>query len=110
MAKIEVHIISKELIKPSSPAIQQKKPYELTLFDQLTPTTYSPAIFFYPMNDVNFNNITAKTRIDSLKKSLSETLNLYYPFSGRVKDNLFIDCFSEGVPFLEAQVNCRLSD
>jgi shikimate O-hydroxycinnamoyltransferase len=110
MANIEVHIISKELIKPSSPTIQQKKPYKLSLFDQLTPTTYSPAIFFYPMNDVNFNNITAKTRVDSLKKSLSETLNLYYPFSGRVKDNLFIDCFSEGVPFLEAQVNCRLSD
>ncbi|KAJ6428905.1 hypothetical protein OIU84_020537 [Salix udensis] len=108
MVKIEVHITSKELIKPSSPAIQQKKPYKLSLLDQLTPTTYSPVIFFYPM--MNDGNITAKTRIDSLKKSLSETLNLYYPFSGRVKDNLFIDCFNAGVPFLEAQVSCRLSD
>ncbi|CAK7325400.1 unnamed protein product [Dovyalis caffra] len=107
MVKIEVRIISKELIKPSSPTIQQKKPFKLSLFDQLTPPTYTTAVFFYPANDANSNNAT---RIDHLKKSLSKTLNLYYPLSGRVEDNLFIDCFSEGVPLLEAQVNCRLSD
>ncbi|CAK7325398.1 unnamed protein product [Dovyalis caffra] len=109
MVKVEVHIVSREVIKPSSPTVEHKKPYKLSLFDQLTPMTYSPVIFFYPMNDANSNSIT-KTRTDHLKKSLTETLNIFYPLSGRVKDNLFIDSFNEGVPFLEARVNCRLSD
>ncbi|KAF9676634.1 hypothetical protein SADUNF_Sadunf08G0023200 [Salix dunnii] len=107
--KMEVHIVSREVFKPSSPAVQHKKPYKLSLFDQLTPTTYSTVIFFYHMHDVNSNDIT-KTKIDRCKKSLTETLNIFYPLSGRVKGNRFIDSFHEGVPFIEAQVNCRLSD
>ena len=110
MVRIDIEIVSREIIKPSSPIVQHKKPYKLSLLDQLTPATYSSIIFFYPnMNDVNSNSIT-KTRTDHLKKSLSETLNIYYPLSGRVKDNLFIDSFNEGVPSIEAQVNCCLFD
>jgi shikimate O-hydroxycinnamoyltransferase len=107
--KMEVHIVSREVIKPSSPTVQHKKPYKLSLFDQLTPTTYSTVIFFYQMYGVNADDIT-RTRIDHCKKSLSETLNIFYPLSGRVRGNLFIDSFNEGVPYIEAQVNCRLSD
>ncbi|KAG6765182.1 hypothetical protein POTOM_029202 [Populus tomentosa] len=110
MVRIDIEIVSRENIKPSSPIVQHKKPYKLSLLDQLTPTTYSSIIFFYPnTNGVNSNSIT-KTRTDHLKKSLSETLDIYYPLSGRVKDNLFIDSFNEGVPSIEARVNCSLFD
>ncbi|CAN0839239.1 Stemmadenine O-acetyltransferase, partial [Linum grandiflorum] len=45
-----------------------------------------------------------------LKWSLSETLSDYYPLAGRVRDNFAIHDFHEGVPFVEAQVECHLSD
>ncbi|EEF32779.1 vinorine synthase-like [Ricinus communis] len=101
---MEVHIVSREMMKPSSPAIKHQKPYKLCLLDQLTPTTYIPIIFFYPMN-----NLFTKSTLAHLKESLVKTLNFYYPFSGRAKDNLYIDRFEEGVPFFEAKVNCSMS-
>ncbi|KAJ9182460.1 hypothetical protein P3X46_006455 [Hevea brasiliensis] len=105
---MEVAIISREVIKPSSPIIHHQEPYMLSLFNQLTPTTYSPLILFYTTIDANPRNITQK--LIKLNKSLSETLNLYYPFSGRLVDNLYIDRFNEGVPFFVAHVCGRLSD
>ncbi|KAJ4844856.1 hypothetical protein Tsubulata_021838 [Turnera subulata] len=57
----------------------------LSLLDQLTPTTFSPMVFFYPSrNDDPKSNI-----ILQLKRSLSLALDLYYPLSGRLVDNLF---------------------
>ena len=106
---MEVTIISKQTVKPScSPSdLHHLKPYKLCLFDQLTPVTYPSVVFFYPISDPNFNLHKTLTH---LKNSLSDTLTLYYPFSGRTKDNLYIDDFHEGAPFLEARVNCRMSE
>ncbi|WCJ19295.1 HXXXD-type acyl-transferase family protein [Euphorbia peplus] len=111
MAAIQVDIISKEMIKPSSKTIQNLKPFKLPLFNQLTPTTYTPNILFYPTfnhpNPSNFTQILTR-----LKLSLSKTLTLFYPFSGRVVDNQYIDNFNYGVPFLVARVSRieKLSD
>ena len=107
MVKVEVSIVSKETIKPSSPALHHMKPYKLSIFDQVTPTTYVPTIFFYPMTDLNLN---ISQVIAQLKKSFSETLSIFYPLSGRIKDNLFIHEFDMGVPYLEALVNCCMSE
>ncbi|XP_030937125.1 stemmadenine O-acetyltransferase-like [Quercus lobata] len=108
MVKVEVSIISKETIKPSSPTLQHLKPYKLTLFDQVTPLTYFPIVFFYPMStDLN---LSISQIIEQLKNSLSDTLSIFYPFSGSIKDNLFVHNFDTGVPFLEARVNCCMSD
>ncbi|EEF29009.1 stemmadenine O-acetyltransferase [Ricinus communis] len=101
VTKMQVDIISREVIKPSSPTIHHYKPFKFPLFSQLTPTTYSPVIFFYPTTKPNLN--ITQTLIH-LKKTLAETLTLYYPFSGRVVDNLSIDHFDEGVPFFIARV------
>ncbi|XP_030929456.1 stemmadenine O-acetyltransferase-like [Quercus lobata] len=46
--------------------------------------------------------------IAQLKKSLSDTLNIFYPFSGSIKNNLFIHDFDTSVPFSEARVNCSM--
>ncbi|KAJ4834647.1 hypothetical protein Tsubulata_020215, partial [Turnera subulata] len=92
--------IAEEFVKPTSPdLIQLQDPYKLSILDQLTPTTYIPSVYFYPsVNDPN-------SVVIELKKSLSHALDLYYPLAGRVVDNLFIEHFNEGVPFLEAQVS-----
>ncbi|KAK1560709.1 hypothetical protein Q3G72_029933 [Acer saccharum] len=47
---------------------------------------------------------------DHLKKSLAKTLTHYYPFAGRVKDNLCVDCDDSGASFIEANVSCKMSD
>ena len=110
---MEVTIISRETIKPSNPSVLHHKPYKLCLFDQLIPITYPSMILFYPNNTPHhpsFNTHSLPKTLAKLKISLSEALNLYYPFAGRIKDNLYIDDFDAGVPYFEAKVNCRMSD
>ncbi|CAL1362301.1 unnamed protein product [Linum trigynum] len=50
--------------------------------------------------------------IAHLKRSLAETLTVYYPFSGRTNSgNLLIDRFGESIPLIHVKVeSCRLSD
>ncbi|PON34180.1 Transferase [Parasponia andersonii] len=104
---VEVTILSRENIKPCLPSLDHLKPYKLCLFDQLTPVTYSSGVMFYPITQPNLN--LPKT-LAHLKNSLSKALNLYYPFSGRTKKNLYVDDFAAGLLYLEARVNCRMSD
>ncbi|XP_050212202.1 stemmadenine O-acetyltransferase-like [Mercurialis annua] len=101
---MQVNIISTEIIRPASPIIHQtKKPFKFALFNQLTPITYTPLVFFYPATSSSRINVTQT--LARLKESLSQTLTLYYPFSGRVVDNLHIDHFNEGIPFIVARIN-----
>ncbi|KAL4379911.1 hypothetical protein GQ457_02G030150 [Hibiscus cannabinus] len=62
--KMEVHITSKQMVKPSSSELHLLKPFKLSILDQL----------------------------------------------GRMKNNLFITNFNEGVPYVEARVAGQLSD
>ncbi|MBA0577346.1 hypothetical protein Golob_024628, partial [Gossypium lobatum] len=43
-------------------------------------------------------------------ESLSETLTLFYPLAGRIKDHLSIDCNDEGAYYVEARVNRPLRE
>lgn len=108
MNPVNVSIISRDIIKPSSPTPQALKCFKLSLLDQLAPAAFVPMImYFAPTADSNLKN---QERIDLLKKSLSQTLTLFYPLAGRLKENLFIECNDEGVDFVEARVNCPLLD
>ncbi|KAG7961646.1 hypothetical protein I3843_09G027100 [Carya illinoinensis] len=100
---MEVEIISREIIRPSNlrTSLHFPKPYKLSYLDQFVPTLYSPLILFYPNNHTHSKS--SRSLPTQLKESLSETLNHFYPFSGRTKDNFFIDSFDEGVPFNEAR-------
>ncbi|WCJ19292.1 HXXXD-type acyl-transferase family protein [Euphorbia peplus] len=104
MAKIQVDIISKEIIKPSSQTLDNLKPFKFPLFSQFTPTTYAPVILFYPKT-INNLKITPTQILIRLKLSLSQTLTVFYPFSGRVVDNHYIDHFDQGAPLLVAKVS-----
>lgn len=108
MATLSVEVISEEIVKPSSPTHEDLHHYQLSFNDQMSPPVYNPLALFYASNgDSKFN---ADDISDRLKKSLSDVLTHYYPLAGRIKDNSSIDCNDEGIPFLVARVNCRLSD
>lgn len=104
---MDINFISREFIKPSSPDIHHQEAFELSYLDQALPFFDTPYIFFYPSTKTHFKPAQISTQ---LKSSLSQTLSTFYPFSGRVKDNFFIDNFDVGVPFIETQVKSHLSD
>ncbi|XP_062165101.1 stemmadenine O-acetyltransferase-like [Alnus glutinosa] len=109
---MEIEIISKECIKPSSPTPPNLKTYKLSLLDQVHSSIYIPVILFYPMNQSISHDVVdiVSQRSQLLKQSLSETLTRFYPLAGKVKDDLSIDCNDEGVLYLEAYANCHLVD
>ncbi|KAF4364674.1 stemmadenine O-acetyltransferase-like [Cannabis sativa] len=104
---IEVEAISVEIIKPSSPTPKNIGHYKLSLIDQSAPLFYDPLVFYYTKKSTTTN--INPTNI--LKRSLSAILTHYYPLAGRLDKHgeEFIHCNDEGVPFVKAQVNARLS-
>ncbi|OMO81445.1 Transferase [Corchorus olitorius] len=107
--KLEVEVVSREIVQPSSPTPEQLRSYQLSFLDQLMPSVYNPWVMFFPgICDTEANIIKTS---DQLKQSISKTLPYFYPLAGRItSDEMFVDCNDEGIPFLEARVNCSLSD
>ncbi|PRQ45238.1 putative salutaridinol 7-O-acetyltransferase [Rosa chinensis] len=102
-----VKIISRKMIKPSSPTPHHQRNLQLSFLDQLLPPTLYPSIIFFyssPTSD------PASTVSESLHASLSKSLVLFYPLAGRLKTAASVHCNDEGAHFLEARVNCQLSD
>ncbi|KAK1406668.1 hypothetical protein QVD17_42176 [Tagetes erecta] len=104
---MEVEIICKESIKPSSPTPPHLKIFNLCILDQLIITPYAPIILYYPNH--NHDNIyQALQRSLVLKKSLSETLTQFYPLAGTIKNHLTIHCNDVGANYVLALVRGRL--
>ncbi|CAN8266459.1 unnamed protein product [Cochlearia groenlandica] len=99
-------VISRDIIKPSSPTPNNLKSFKLSLLEQLGPTIFGSMVFFYPCN----SRIKPVDQLQKLKKSLSETLTHFYPLAGRLNGNISIDCNDSGADFLEAKVDSPLSD
>ncbi|KAJ4710925.1 Transferase [Melia azedarach] len=106
---MKLHIVSKEIIKPSSPTPDDSKHFRLSLLDQLAPPSYESLLLFYH-SDIIDHRVSVSDRSHQLKKSLSDALTRFYPLAGRIKDNLTIDCTDSGAVYVEAQINCRLAD
>ncbi|WCJ36913.1 HXXXD-type acyl-transferase family protein [Euphorbia peplus] len=102
---MEVKILFRETIKPSSSTPQHLRNYNLSLLDQLSPPIYIPIILFYPSTP----KTSFKEKSDRLRKSLSETLTLFYPLAGRIKSNYHIDCNDKGASYNEAHVTGEMS-
>ncbi|KAL5768178.1 hypothetical protein ACOSQ2_014961 [Xanthoceras sorbifolium] len=104
--KIDVEVISREIIKPATSTPDHLHHYKFSFLDQLTPSSfYIPLIYFYSLDHKLSNN----EKSTHLKTSLSKVLHHYYPLAGFIKEN-YIDCKNGGVLVLEAQVNCQLSE
>ncbi|XP_015894414.3 stemmadenine O-acetyltransferase [Ziziphus jujuba] len=105
--EMEIEIIRRETIKPSTPTPHHLQSYKLCLLDQLGPVAYGPLVLFYPNNKA----ITTHQRSQHLKKSLSEALTLFYPLAGTVlSDNNSIQCIDDGAHFIEARVHGLLAN
>ena len=104
--EIEVEVISKEIIKPSSPTPNHLNHHQLSFLDQLAPHAYMQFIYFYSSDGDGTKTVTQISNI--LKTSLSKVLTHYYPLAGRVKHNLVVHCSDQGVQFFEAKVKSQL--
>ncbi|KAI3864816.1 hypothetical protein MKW92_010849 [Papaver armeniacum] len=109
---MKVEIISKEIVKTSSPIPHHLRNFKLSLLDQLLPPLYVPIVIFYSNDDDHpFSSHGSQcSKSDILKKSLSETLTKFYPIAGRIKDNILVDCKNEGVEYIETKVNGLMSE
>ncbi|KAF5458634.1 hypothetical protein F2P56_022651 [Juglans regia] len=108
--EIKVEMINREVIKPSCPTPHHLRCFDLSLLDQLLPENYISVVIFYSNNPCDLPHFKAVDISHRLKTSLSETLRRFYPLAGRVKNNVSIECNDVGVDYLEARVNCHLSD
>ncbi|CAN1128775.1 Stemmadenine O-acetyltransferase [Linum perenne] len=110
MGSLRVEMVSIERIKPSTPTPQHLRIHKLTIFDQTAPSVYVPFCLFYS-SSVYCSLHQRTSFVDSLKASLADTLNLYYPLAGRYKDAFSVECNDHGVDFVHANVvGVHLSD
>ena len=107
--KVEVEIISREDIRPSSPTPPHLRTFKLSLLDQLILAPYGPVVLFYTSPNNTTSIAEVPKRLELLKQSLSETLAQFYPLGGKIKDDLSIECNDEGANLVVAQVKCPLS-
>lgn len=98
-------ILSKKLVKPSTPTPRHLHKLKLSIMDQLIPMTNLNMIFYYSPGE------KSRERCIELERSLSDTLTEFYPLAGRLAvEDLLVDCTDEGVEFSEAQVCGRIAD
>jgi shikimate O-hydroxycinnamoyltransferase len=106
---MHVEIISKDIIKPSSPTPHHLRNFKLSFLDQIAPSLYIPIIFFYHSNH-GVGSVDPFERSRSLKKSLAETLTRFYPLAGApINEDFSINCNDKGADYIEARVPCNLS-
>ncbi|KAI3452627.1 hypothetical protein Pfo_009291 [Paulownia fortunei] len=103
--EVEIEVISKEIIKPSSPTPKSLQKYQLSFLDQIAPPIFMPLVYFYPTD----SRLANSEKSNHLKKSLSQVLSRFYPLAGRLVDDLYVDCSDQGAPYVEAVANCNLS-
>ncbi|XP_073138663.1 epi-neemfruitin B 7-O-acetyltransferse L7AT-like [Henckelia pumila] len=103
---MEVEIISKEKVKPSSPIPDHLKFYKFSIFDQIMEPIFFHAVLYYlPEPESNTSQ-----KIQVLKESLSLNLTRFHPFTGIINCDFSVECNDEGVPFFIAKVRGNLED
>ncbi|PQM37723.1 vinorine synthase [Prunus yedoensis var. nudiflora] len=115
---IEVEIIERQAVKPSSPTPHPLRTTQLSVFDQMIPChVYPPTLLFYAAN----NNVNGPGDMAAMKmkkrdycqhliQSLAKTLTHFYPLAGRwSKGHDMIQCTDDGAEFVTARVKCSLS-
>ncbi|KAJ4715323.1 vinorine synthase-like [Melia azedarach] len=114
---MDLEIISREYIKPSSPTPSNLRTHNLCLIDQLVDHIYASQVNYYPLSqEINLSNARVigsivSERLLLLKQSLSETLtHRFYPLAGKLKHDFTVDCNDEGVYFAEARAKSTLNE
>ncbi|CAJ2677626.1 unnamed protein product [Trifolium pratense] len=103
---MEMELLSRETIKPSSPTPSHLRIYPLSFIDNIVFRKYLPLLYFYNQT----KDIDQNFKISQLRKSLSQLLSKYYPFAGRLKDKISIECNDHGVSFLVTKIKNKVSE
>nr|AIW81432.1 alcohol acetyltransferase [Lavandula x intermedia]UQZ10113.1 BAHD57 [Lavandula angustifolia] len=98
-------IITKQILRPSSPTPQAFKNHKLSYLDQIQAPIYIPLLFFYKNEESKYPDQISQR----FKQSLSEILTIFYPLAGTMRHNSFVDCNDRGVEFVEVRVHARLA-
>lgn len=105
---MKIEIVSKELIKPSSPTPPQLRDFKLSFIDERIPPFYGPLILYYTFNQ--HKNLNQHEMVHRLKTSLSDALVHFYPLAGRMKGQIFVECKDDGIMYVKAQAHGRIMD
>ncbi|KAK4739790.1 hypothetical protein R3W88_003487 [Solanum pinnatisectum] len=111
MAKLEIQIQMRKMIKPSTPTPNHLRSLQLSFFDQGAPRLYVPILFHYlPTGECN-RELGIIGKYEKLHNSLAEMLTNFYPLAGRfIEDEFSIHCNDEGVEYVESKVNSDLAE
>ncbi|KAK6148120.1 hypothetical protein DH2020_019032 [Rehmannia glutinosa] len=110
MVVLNMEIISKEMIRPSSPTPHHRiTNLKLSFLDQIAPPVYVPLIFFYQNDEPDLKNTNHAQKSQLVKQSLSKILTEFHPVAGRIQENSLVDCNDAGAEFIEARVHTRLT-
>lgn len=108
-SKLQVSFTKKSIVKAINPLLEPRILHlsNLDLLSGRFPITY---FYFYRRPTTN----SSTAIIESLKISLAETLNHYYPFAGKILQNTTtnepeIVCDNSGALVVEAEANLRLN-
>lgn len=106
---MEVQILSRKLIKPSSPTPSHLRTWKLSPIDQLVPQVKPAFVFYYPAHGTS-SKVENVERCQRLEKSLPGTLTRFYPLAGTyIKDSHSVECNDQGAEYLEAKVDAQLT-
>nr|AUG68754.1 acylsucrose acyltransferase 2 [Solanum habrochaites] len=105
-----VSSVCKKIIKPYSPTPISLRCHKLSYLDQMVGGIYLPLALFYPKLSNTWSNKPNNVVSQHLEKSLSKVLTNYYPFAGKLNDNISIDCNDSGVEFFITKINCPMSE
>ncbi|KAL9235200.1 hypothetical protein vseg_009985 [Gypsophila vaccaria] len=101
--KLEVKVISSEIIKASTPTPSHLQKLTLSFLDHKYGPHLSPVLLFYPTPQPSL-----PFDIALLKTCLSQTLSRFYPLAGQYDSWGSLLCNDHGVPFYEARVGCDI--
>nr|QNR60312.1 ASAT4-like protein [Solanum quitoense] len=109
MAKLEIEIQTRKMLKPSTPTPNHFRILRLSLLDQVSPRNYVPILFHYLPTS---NSEGIAIACEKLQNSLAETLTNFYPLAGRFRQDEFsIHCNDQGVEYVETKViNANLAE
>ncbi|KAL7170182.1 hypothetical protein ACSBR2_035106 [Camellia fascicularis] len=93
---MEVVVISRNTIKPSTSTPPNLNHFRLSFLDQIVNRNIVPLIFYYPLGIVEDDTKAANLTISyHLKQSLANVITKFYPLASRIKKDLYIDCNNE---------------
>nr|XP_009783370.1 PREDICTED: vinorine synthase-like [Nicotiana sylvestris] len=104
-----VSSVCKKIIKPYFPTPTSLRCHKLSYLDQMVAGIYEPLALFYPKLSDTWSDKPSNVISEHLENSLSKVLSHYYPFAGKLNENISVDCNDRGVEFFTTKIDCPMS-